>query len=71
MGLNRLSNLRKEVALSALTVTYFICIWAQIMPFQEDAGAVGLAICASATATSALRLAKTAAGSSVSGQAAM
>jgi hypothetical protein len=44
MGLNRLSNLRKEVALSALTVTYFICIWAQIMLFQEDAGAVGLAI---------------------------
>jgi hypothetical protein len=44
MGLNRLSNVGREVALSTLAATYFICIWAQIMLFQEDAGAVGLAI---------------------------
>jgi hypothetical protein len=44
MGLNRFGHFGREVALSTLAATYFICIWAQIMPFQEDAGAVGLAI---------------------------
>jgi hypothetical protein len=71
MGLNRFGSFGGEVALSALAATYFICIWAQIMPFQGAAGAVGLAIWASATATRALRFAKTAADSSVKGQAAM
>jgi hypothetical protein len=71
MGLNRFANVGKEVVLSALATIYFICIWAQNMPFQGAAGAVRLAIWASATATKALRFARTAGDSSVSGQAAM
>jgi hypothetical protein len=44
MGLNRFGNFEGGVALSALAANYFICIWAQIMPFQGAAAAVGLAI---------------------------
>jgi len=71
MGVNRFANVGREVALSTLATAYLMCIWAQIMPFQGAAGAVGLAIWASATATSPLRFARTAGDSSVSGQVAM
>jgi hypothetical protein len=71
MGLNRFANVGREVALSTLATAYLMCIWAQIMPFQGAAGAVGFAMRASATATKALRFARTAGDSSVNGQAVM